>query len=171
MAPNGFLLAASSLGFPPRPLKNTPPAEEPDVLAELEPNSPPPDGCCCPNTLPPLGCWPNTEVVEELPKAEGCPKLNPVDEVVIVLLPNTDPCPNPELCCPNAGVALCPNNPMPELLAVLALLVPKENELALLAVEAPNRLPLPPVVELLELAPNAGWPKEKPLDVPVLLLG
>lgn len=60
---------------------------------------------------------------------------------------------------------------MPELLAVLALLVPNENELALLAVEAPNRLPLPPVVALLELAPNAGWPKEKLLDVPVLLEG
>jgi len=28
---------------------------------------------------------------------DGCPKLNPEDEDVVVLLPNTDPCPNPEL--------------------------------------------------------------------------
>lgn len=99
---------------------------------------------------------------------DGCPKLNPADEDVVVLLPNTDPCPNPELC-PNAGVVLCPNSPVPVLLAVLALLVPKEKELALLAVAAPKRPP--PVVALLELAPNADCPKEKPLDVPVLLAG
>lgn len=86
----------------------------------------------------------------------------------MVLLPNTDPCPNPELW-PNAGAVLCPNSPEPVLLAVLALLVPKENELALLAVEAPKRPP--PVVALLELAPNADWPKEKPLADPVLLAG
>lgn len=86
----------------------------------------------------------------------------------MVLLPNTDPCPNPELC-PNAGAVLCPNSPEPVLLAVLALLVPKEKELALLAVEAPKRPP--PVVALLELAPNADWPKEKPLADPVLLAG
>lgn len=55
--PNGFLLAASSLGLPPRPLKNPPPADEAAALAELEPNRlPPDDGCCCPNTLPLLGC-------------------------------------------------------------------------------------------------------------------
>lgn len=101
---------------------------------------------------------------------EGCPKLNPDDDDVVVLLPNTDPCPNPELW-PNAGAVLCPNSPEPVLLAVLALLVPKEKELALLAVEAPKRPPPPPVVTLLELAPNAGWPKEKLLDVPVLLAG
>lgn len=29
VAPNGFLFAASSLGFPPRPLKNPPPPDEP----------------------------------------------------------------------------------------------------------------------------------------------
>lgn len=55
------------------------------------------------------------------------------------------------------------------LLAVLALLVPKEKELALVAVEAPKRPP--PVVVLLELAPNADWLKEKPLAVPVLPAG
>lgn len=47
VVPNGFLLAASSLGLPPRPLKNAAPAEEPAVLAELEPNRPPPDDGCC----------------------------------------------------------------------------------------------------------------------------
>lgn len=108
-------------------------------------------------------------MAEEQPKAEGCPKLNPEDEDVVVLLPNTDPCPNPELW-PNAGAVLCPNSPEPVLLAVLALLVPKEKELALLAVDAPKRPP-PPVVALLELAPNADWPKVKPPDVPVLLAG
>lgn len=168
--PNGFLLAASSLGLPPRPLKNPPPADEPAVLAELEPNRlPPDDGCCCPNMLPLLDCWPNTGVAVEQPKAEGCPKLNPEDEDVVVLLPNTDACPNPELW-PNAGAVLCPNRPEPVLLDVLALLVPKEKELALLAVEAPKRPP-PPVVAALELAPNADWPKEKPPGVPVLLAG
>lgn len=86
----------------------------------------------------------------------------------MVLLPNTEPCPNPELW-PNAGAVLCPNSPEAVLLAVLALLVPKEKEMALLAVEAPKRPP--PVVALLELAPNADWPKEKPLAVPVLLAG
>lgn len=83
---------------------------------------------------------------------EGCPKLNPVDDDVVVLLPNTDPCPNAEFW-PNAGVVFCPNSPEPVLLAVLALLVPKEKELTLLTVEAPKRFP--PVVALLELAPNA----------------
>lgn len=95
---------------------------------------------------------------------EGCPKLNPVDDDVVVLPPNTDPCPKAELW-PNAGAVLCPNSPEPVLLAVLALLVPNENELTLLAVEAPKRLP--PVVALFEVAPNADWPKEKPLDVPL----
>lgn len=83
---------------------------------------------------------------------------------MVVLLPNTDPCPNAEFW-PNAGAVLCPNSPEPVLLAVLALLVPKEKELTLLTVEAPKRFP--PVVALLELAPNADWPKEKPLDVPL----
>lgn len=84
----------------------------------------------------------------------------------MVLLPKTDPCPNPELW-PNAEAVFCPNSPEPVLLAVLALLVPKEKEMALLPAEAPNRPPA--VVALLELAPNADWPKEKPLAVPVLL--
>lgn len=44
--PNGFLLAASSLGLPPRPLKNPPPPDETAVLAELEPKRLPDDGCC-----------------------------------------------------------------------------------------------------------------------------
>lgn len=48
---------------------------------------------------------------------------------------------------------------------MFVLLVPKEKELALLAVEAPKRLP--PVVALLEFVPNADWPKEKPLDDPL----
>lgn len=99
---------------------------------------------------------------------EGCPKLNPDDEDVVVLLPNTDPCPNPELW-PNARPVLCPNSPVPVLLTVLALLVPKENELALVGVEAPKRPP--PVVALLELAPKADWPKLNPLDDPGLLAG
>lgn len=140
-------------------------------MAGFEPNRVPPDDgccCCCPNTLALPVCWPNTGGAAEQPKAEGCPKLNPVDEDVVVLLPNTDPCPNPELW-PNAGAVVCPNSPEPVLLAVMAPLVPKEKELALVAVASPNRLP--PVVALLELAPNADWPKEKPPDVSVLLAG
>lgn len=99
---------------------------------------------------------------------EDCPKPNPVDEDVVVLLPNTDPCPNPELW-PKPGDEVCPNSPEPVLLAVLALLVSKEKDKALLAVDPP-KIPAP-VVALLELAPNADWPKEKPLAVPVLLAG
>lgn len=45
--PNGFLFAASSLGLPPRPLKNPPPAFVPLALAGLEPKTLPPDGGCC----------------------------------------------------------------------------------------------------------------------------
>lgn len=56
------------------------------------------------------------------------------------------------------------------LLAVLVLPLPKENELASPAVEAPKRL-VPPVVVLLELGPNADCIKEKPLDDPALLAG
>lgn len=105
----------------------------------------------------------------EDPKPEGCAKLNPDDEEVDVLLPNTEVWPKPELC-PNAGVAvLCPKSPAPVLLAVFALLVPKENELTLLAVEAPNSPAL--VLVLLGLAPNDVWPKEKPADVSELLTG
>lgn len=47
------------------------------------------------------------------------------------------------------------------LLAVLALLEPKVKELALLAVEAPKRLPPPELVPL-EPIPNGAWLKEKP---------
>lgn len=85
---------------------------------------------------------------------EGCPKLNPVEEVVVVLLPNTEPCPKPELCWPNAGVLLWPNSVPPVLGAALAAVVPNEKELALPAAEgAPNRLP--PLVE--EADDEAGW--------------
>lgn len=59
---------------------------------------------------------------------------------------------------------------MPVLLAVLALLVPKEKELALVGVADPKRL-LEPVVALLGVAPNADWVNEKPADVPELLVG
>lgn len=52
---------------------------------------------------------------------------------------------------------------------MLALLVPKEKELALVAVGAPKRAP--PVAVLLDVAPNADWLKEKALDVPALLAG
>lgn len=101
---------------------------------------------------------------------EGCAKLKPEDEDVVVLLPKTDPCPNPELC-PNDVDVLDPNKPAPVLLGVLAPLEPKENdERAELALEAPKRLPPPPAVVLLALDPNADWVKEKPLAVPLLLL-
>lgn len=101
---------------------------------------------------------------------EGCAKLKPADEDVVVLLPKTDPCPNPELW-PNDVDVLDPNNPAPVLLGVLALLEPKENdERAALAVGAPKRLPPPTAVVLLVLAPNADWLKEKLLAVPPLLL-
>lgn len=167
------MVAASSLGLPPRPLKKPPLlAAEPLVLAELEPNRLPLDDgccCCCPNKPPPLCCWPNAGAAEELPKAEGCVKLKPEDEDVVVLLPKTDPCPNPELW-PNDVDVLDPNKPMPVLLGVLVLLEPKENEdREVLAVEAPKR-PAPLAVVLLALAPNADWLKEKPLAVPLPLL-
>lgn len=55
------------------------------------------------------------------------------------------------------------------LLAVLALLVPKENELALLAVDAPKSPAL--VLVLLGPAPNDDCPKENPVDVSELLTG
>lgn len=176
-------MAASSLGLPPRPLKKPPPVEAAPLWPEPEPNRPPPDGCCkkgslvCPKTPPPLACcdWPNTEGPEALPNAAGCPKLKPVEEVVVVVFPpNTEAWPKvPEPGCPKAGVALCPNRPV--LLAVLLTLEPKEKELALLAVGAPNS-PLP-VVLLLDatgaapgagepnpgLAPNVAWPKPKPV--------
>lgn len=85
-----------------------------------------------------------------------------------MLLPKTDPCPNPELC-PNDVDVLDPNKPV--LLGVLALPEPKEkDERAVLAVEAPKRPPVTAVVVLLVLAPKADWLKEKPLAVPALPL-
>lgn len=91
-----------------------------------------------------------------------------MDEDVVVLLPKAGPCPNPELC-PKAGAVLCPNKPESLLLAVLAVLAPKEKETALLVVEAPKSPPV--AAALLEAAPKADWPKEKPLALPVLLAG
>lgn len=87
-APNGFLLAASSLGFPPRPLKNPDPDE---AFPAFEPNRPP-DGAW-PKTPAPLACCPNTDEEEEvlLPNPDGCPKLNPEEGAVVVLLPKTAP--------------------------------------------------------------------------------
>lgn len=87
----------------------------------------------------------------------------------MVLLPKTDPCPNP--VCPNDVDVLDPNKPAPVLLGVLTLPEPKEkDERAVLAVEAPKRLPVAAAVVLLVLAPNADWVKEKPLAVPLLPL-
>lgn len=101
---------------------------------------------------------------------EGCAKLKLEDEDVVVLLPKTDPCPNPEFC-PNDVDVLDPNKPAPVLLGVLALPEPKEkDERAELAVGAPKRTPVEAVVVLLVLAPNADWLKEKPLAVPLLPL-
>lgn len=98
---------------------------------------------------------------------DGWAKLKLDDEDVVVLLPKTEPCPNPELC-PNDVDVLDPNKPVPVLLGVPAVPVPNEkDESALLAVEAPKR---PAVVVLLVLAPNADWLKEKPLAVPALPL-
>ncbi|TNN83221.1 hypothetical protein EYF80_006554 [Liparis tanakae] len=59
--------------------------------------------------------------------------------------------------------------PEPVLLAVLALLVPKEKELASVAVAAPKAPPA--VFAVLEAAPKAGWPKEKPLAGSLLPAG
>lgn len=69
VVPNGFLLAASSLAFPPRPLKN-PPEDGPTVLVELEPNKLLPDDGC-PNTLPLVDCWPKPGVAVGQPNPEG----------------------------------------------------------------------------------------------------
>lgn len=178
--PKGFLFAASSLGFPPKPLKNPPPPPlplptPPPVPAGLDPNRLPPLGGCWPNMLAPLlGCWPNTEVEEELPNAEGWLKLKPVEAVVVVLLPNTGACPNPGLGCPKAGAALCPKSPVPP----DTLPDPKEKELAVLAAGVPKRPPPPPATVVVfapapASVPNAELPKEKlpgPV-VPALVAG
>lgn len=65
---NGFLLAASWLGFPPRPLKKPPPLE-----AFPDPNTLPLEvDDCWPKTDPPvLAAWPNTEPVLLDPKPEA----------------------------------------------------------------------------------------------------
>lgn len=65
---------------------------------------------------------------------------------------------------------LCPKSPDPVLLVVLVLPLPKENELALVAVEAPKS-PAPPVVAPLEPPPKADWVKEKLLGDPAPLAG
>lgn len=64
---------------------------------------------------------------------------------------------------------VCPNSPEPVLLAALPLLVPKEKELASVAVAAPKTPP--PVVALFDVPPNADWPKEKPPGASVLPAG
>lgn len=158
--PNGFLLAASWLGLPPRPLKKPPP-----VLLLLEPKSPPLVEDACPKTFAlPLCDWPNTDPVELEPNADGCAKLNAEDDVVVVVdelaLPKTGAlCPNVEPW-PKTGVLLCPNRPPPEVDALLLLDgCPNENELALLVfVDPPNRLP-PLLVAAVEAGacPKAGW--------------
>lgn len=55
------------------------------------------------------------------------------------------------------------------LLAVLAVVAPKENELALVAVDAPKSPLL--VLVLVGPAPNDVCPKENPVDVSELLTG
>lgn len=91
-----------------------------------------------------------------LPKPDGCPKPNP-EEAVVVLLPNMDPWPKPELGCPKPG-ALLWKSPVPVLAAELVpVLAPKEKELALLALEAPNSPPAPPLAADV-VAVAAGWP-------------
>lgn len=91
-----------------------------------------------------------------------------------MLLPNSAPCPNPLLCCPNAGAPLCPKIFVPALPPELVLLAPKEKVLALLVLDAPKS-PAPPALEAgalaaefvacpnPELAPKDDWPKVKPL--------
>lgn len=78
----GFLLAASWLGLPPRPLKKPPPP--PPLL--LVPNSPPEEDEACPKTLELVFCdWPNRDP-EELganPPADW-PKPNREEDVVVV---------------------------------------------------------------------------------------
>lgn len=83
------------------------------------------------------------------------------------MLPNTDPCPNPALCWPNAGVPLgggWPNRDPPVLAAELAAPAgePNEKELALpAAAEEPNRLGAEEVGAVAGATEEAaaGWPK------------
>lgn len=89
--PNGFLFAASWLGFPPRPLKK-PPLPAPPLLA---PNSPPEDEAC-PKTLEPVFCdCPNRDPEELGANPADWPKPNGDDDVVVVA---------EELAPPKAGV-------------------------------------------------------------------
>lgn len=101
-----------------------------------------------------------------LPNTGCCPKLNPDEDAVVVLLPNKDPWPKPGLDCPNTGAVFWPKSPVPVLAAELVALAAKEKELALFVLEDPNSPPPPlfvaDVVEAAvgcpnpELALNAG---------------
>lgn len=72
---------------------------------------------------------------------------------MVVLLPNMDPWPKPELDCLKTGALLWPKSPVPE----LVLLAPKQKELALLVLEDPNSPPPPLLVaDVVEAA--AGCP-------------
>lgn len=165
--PKGFLLAASSLGFPPRPLKKPPP--RPPVP---EPKRPPVVVGCWPKTLVlVLAACPNTEPVLVEPNADAWQKLKPVEDVgaVVVAPPNrVPPCPKLEVC-PKAGAPLCPNGPPP----LVAAGCPKEKELVVLVLEAaPKTFPLLEVGVAEDTAcpkageaPKAVWLKVKPLDV------
>lgn len=62
---------------------------------------------------------------------------------MVVLLPNMDPWPKPELDCPKTGALLWPKSPVPVLAAELVALAPKEKELALFVLEDPNSPPPP----------------------------
>lgn len=101
--------------------------------------------------------------------------------MVAVLVPNNDPCPNPEVLplCPNAGALLCPKMPVPVFAPELVLLDPNEKELALVELTEPNSPPPPLLLdtgagaELTAAAcpkpeppPNADWPKVKPAAEP-----
>lgn len=60
---------------------------------------------------------------------------------MVVLLPNMDPWPKPELDCPKTGALLWPKRPVPVLGAELVALATKEKELALFVPEDPNSPP------------------------------
>lgn len=164
---NGFLLAASWLGFPPRPLKKPPPRPAlPDpntLLLLLE------DEAGWPKTVPPgLAAWPNRDPVLLDPKPEAWQKLKPDADAVVVAAeepPNMEP-PWPKLgLWPKAGALLWPNRAPP----VPADGCPKEKDELLGREAAPKTLPL--VEDGVEVAawPKAGtelkpgWEKEKPL--------
>lgn len=102
-----------------------------------------------------------------------------------VLVPNNDPCPNPEVLplCPKAGALFCPKMLVPVFAPEPVLLDPNEKELALVELTEPNSPPPPPLPPPLldagagvvlaaavcpnpEPPPNAVWPKVKPLAEP-----